>query len=365
MLYHDYFAIRGGGERLILTLAEALDGSTLVLGYRSADSYAFEAFPPKTVSLDLASVLRGFGLRLPALSLLFQRNRRFARRFATRIFSGVAAPLAAPKGEGVNIFYCHTPPRFLYDQREHFLGRHGWPKRVAARALMLWFEPQYLEAISRMDLILTNSENTRTRIRHYLGRDSIVVPPPVDTDHFTWRGQGDYYLSTARLTPLKRVERIVESFKEMPDKRLIIASGGEDLGKLQKMAADAPNITFLGWVTDKELLNLVGNAIATVYLPRDEDFGMSPVESMAAGKPVIGVAEGGLLETIIPDQTGVLLDPAFTTADLVKAIKDMTPEKAASMRMACEERAQLFSRDRFIAGMKAVIEEAMPVHDIA
>lgn len=359
VVFHDYFAIRGGGERLILTLANALENSTLVHGYRFPDSFEAEAFPKRSVSLDLPPVFRRSGVRTPALVAAFVRRRHWASAFQVRIFSGVAAPFAAPKGNGINIFYCHTPPRFLYDQRAHFLARGGRFKRLATKVALIWFEKCYRDAVARMDVIVTNSENTRARIKRYLGRESIVVHPPVDTDRFAWTGRGDYYLSTARLAPLKRVDRIIEAFLAMPDKRLVVASGGEELAPLKHLAAGASNIEFRGWVSDAELLDLIGNAIATIYLPVDEDFGMSPVESMAAGKPVIGVAEGGLLETVVPRETGVLLPSNFTREDLITAVREMTPEKAATMRSACEARAKNFRQEKFIAGMHEIIKRVL------
>lgn len=360
-LFHDYFAIRGGGERLVLVLARELEGCTLVHGYRTPDSYDGEAFPERSVSLDLPLPFRRSGLRAMALAAAFTRRRRWAASVPVRIFSGVASPFATPeKGKGgVNIFYCHTPPRFLFDQRDHFLARQGAVRRLAAGVAMRRFEKGYREAVARMDVVVANSENTRARISRYLGRDSVVVPPPVDTDEFFWGGQGDYFLSTARLTPLKQVDRIVGAFLEMPDRKLVVVSGGEELEALKRRAAGAPNIAFRGWVDDAQLRALVGNAIATIYLPKDEDFGMSPVESMAAGKPVIGVAEGGLLETIVPNETGLLLPPDFSEGDLIDAVRQMTPERALAMRSACEARASLFTREKFMSAMRAVIEDAL------
>ena len=98
--------------------------------------------------------------------------------------------------------------------------------------------------------------------------------------------------------------------------------------------------------------SLIGGAIATIYVAQDEDFGMSPVESMAAGKPVIGVAEGGLLETVLPGETGTLLPSAFSAGDLAAAIAQLSPARAAAMRRAAEVRAAFFSRARFIDGIK-------------
>jgi len=353
-IFHDYFAIRGGGEKLVLTLANSL-GARLVYGYRTNDSYPLVDFPPSRRTLGLPSVLLRPGIRPLSLAARFAAHQSAARSFDVRIFSGVAAPFAAPAKScgGVNIFYCHTPPRFLFDQRSYYLGGAGRLKNQVASA----FERLYRRAVNRMHVVVTNSETTRARIRTYLGLDSIVVHPPIDTDRFTWRGQGDYFLSTARLSSLKRVDRIIDAFLQMPDKRLIVASGGEDLELLKTKAAGASNIKLLGWVDDEQLIELVGHAIATIYVPREEDFGMSPVESLAAGKPVIGVAEGGLLETIT-EKTGILINPGFSTRDLVAAVIDMTPQSAERMRKNCEERAQHFREEKFLTGMRRIVETA-------
>ena len=356
VVFHDYFAIRGGGERLVLDMVGGLRAA-LVFGYRTADTYARDAFPPDVADLGLPAFFRRSGLRPLALASAFSRQRARAARYGTRIYSGVAAPFAAPpeSAGGRNVFYCHTPPRFLFDQRQHFLSRLPAPLRWPARIVLGIFANRYRRAVARMHVIVTNSENTRERIRHYLGRDSTVVYPPIDVGRFAFEGQGDYYLSTARLTALKRVDRIVDAFIAMPDKKLVVASGGEELDALRKRAKGAANITFCGWSEDDELVRLLGNAIATIYVPVEEDFGMSPVESMAAGKPVIGVAEGGLVETIVPDETGILLSPGFRTIDLADAVRALTPARALEMRAACEARARMFSRDKFLARLREVL----------
>lgn len=354
---HDYFAIRGGGERLVLTAATAFD-ARLVTGYRTPDTYSEDAFPGDTVTLDPPSVLRRPALRTMALAMQFHASRHLLRPFPVRMFSGAAAPFAAETTmSGLNIYYCHTPPRFLYDQRQYFSGRIE--QSLLGRMVLDWYQRGYEASVSRMDVIIANSETVRKRIKRYLGRDAEVIYPPCELGAFRWCGQGDYYVSTARLTPLKRVEHVIDAFLNMPDKRLIVASGGEQLDALRRKATGASNIEFRGWIGDSELAELIGNAIATIYVPHDEDFGISPVESMAAGKPVIGVAEGGLVETIVPDETGTLLPPGFSEGDLMEAVRKMTPERAINMRLACEARASLFTRDRFISGMHSVIEDAL------
>lgn len=354
-IYHDYFAIRGGGERLVLTLARELPDAHLVAGYVTGDTYGPEAFPQAFRDLRLGRILHGHLAHLPVLAARFAWERRSAATYPLRIFSGVAAPLAAPRGGGRNILYCHTPPRFLYDQRGHYLGRLRGLSGVSAGLALRAYRHAYENAVGRMHTIIVNSQTTRRRVETYLRRDSVVVHPPVDTGRFRWIDQSDYYLSTARLTPLKRVDDIVKAFLRMPDKKLIVASGGEELARLRAMALGAGNIRFCGWVDDAQLCALVGRAIATIYMARDEDFGMSPVESMAAGKPVIGVAEGGLAETVVAGRTGTLLPSAYAVDDIVAAVRSMSARRARSMRRACEQRARGFTTEVFLERMRSIL----------
>jgi glycosyltransferase involved in cell wall biosynthesis len=209
-----------------------------------------------------------------------------------------------------------------------------------------------------MHVVVANSKNVQSRLKTYLGRDSVVIYPPCRTDGFCWGEPQGYYLSTGRLTPLKRVGAIIDAFLKMPGKRLVVASGGEEEAELRARAAASSNIIFTGWNDEEQLRSLMAGAIATIYVPVNEDFGMSPVESMAAGKPVIGVAEGGLLETVVHEQTGFLVRSGFCADDLAEAVEWMGQARARDMRAACEARAQLFSRENSLRAMRAIVEDA-------
>jgi glycosyltransferase involved in cell wall biosynthesis len=141
----------------------------------------------------------------------------------------------------------------------------------------------------------------------------------------------------------------------MPEHKLVVASGGSQYDALRRIAGSASNIHFTNWVTDEELSRLMGNAVACLYISTDEDFGMSPVEAMAAEKPVVGVAAGGLLETVVPGETGILLSPRPTPSEISAAIKELSPEKAASMRTKCRQRAEAYSESRFLAVMSQLV----------
>ncbi|RYG21462.1 MAG: hypothetical protein EON93_25900, partial [Burkholderiales bacterium] len=124
MVLHNYYSIRGGGERLTLTMAQALR-ATLMFGYRSMESYEAGMFPAEIRDLHLPEILRRPGMRPVALALRFSMERQFVGTYPNRIFSGIAAPFAAPERgkSGRNIYYCHTPPRFLFDQRDRYADR--------------------------------------------------------------------------------------------------------------------------------------------------------------------------------------------------------------------------------------------------
>ena len=357
IILHDVFVVRGGGERLVLTLAAGL-ADALCYGYRAAESFdPAEFFSGRIVDLDARG--SAFGVRTFKLYHAFRHRTSFVANYENAVYSGILSPLAVfNHARGRNVYYCHTPPRFAYDKYRETLATFAAWKRPLMRCYVPLLRWLYAGAMARMDTIVANSEHVRGRVQQYLGRDAIVVNPPCDTAGFVWRGQGDYYLSTARLDALKRVDVIVAAFKQMPDKRLVVASGGVELAKLKALAAGAANIEFTGWTGEEAMRDLVGRAIATVYIPQHEDFGMSPVESMAAGKPVLGVAEGGLVETVQDGRTGVLLAPNPRPEHLVAAVRELTPAKALEMRLACEARASEFAAALFLDKMRAVLSAA-------
>jgi glycosyltransferase involved in cell wall biosynthesis len=141
----------------------------------------------------------------------------------------------------------------------------------------------------------------------------------------------------------------------MPQHRLVVASGGSELERLKALASGAPNICFTGWLPESDLQALLGRARAAIYIPINEDFGMAPVEAMAAGKPVIGVAEGGLLETILPRETGLLIDGPLTVESICDAVEELERMDPVSMRAECERQAARFSEQRFAERMREVL----------
>lgn len=212
----------------------------------------------------------------------------------------------------------------------------------------------YERDINAMDLILTNSLNTQARIKKFVAKDSLVLYPPVDTEKFKYIDTKDYYLSFARLADAKRVDMVVEAFKKMPDKKLIVIYGENDPAreKIFSLAQWYDNIEFITLKNNVGFEEYIGNAIATIYIPIDEDFGMSPIESMSAGKPVLWVNDGGLKETIIHEKTGFLIPREAQIEDIITWIQYLSAERCISMRSDCEARAKEFSLTQFWEKLK-------------
>jgi glycosyltransferase involved in cell wall biosynthesis len=353
LLLYDSLVIRGGAEHVLMTLYREFDADVCV-GFVGREAFGGAVDPDRLIDLRARS-------RFPPLELIyllarFQGIAGLVARYPNRIYSGSYSVLASsPYHGGRSIYYCHTPPRFLYDLESYYLSRLPPIERPLLLGLQAWFKSRYEAAIHRMDVVLANSLNVKHRLKRYLDVESRVVYPPVDLARFQWSGQEDYFISTARLEPLKRVAPIVEAFTQMPDQKLVVASGGSQSKTLRMLAKKASNIHFTGWLADADLSHLIGRCRASIYLAQDEDFGISPVESMAAGKPVIGVAEGGLLETLVPDETGHLLPPSFTVDDIKGAVRSMTATKARSLRGSCETRATAFSRDSFLTEIRSTV----------
>lgn len=355
-ILYDFLRVPGGAEKVALQLAQSLPDCDLCVSSATNGSRWREYVnPDRLKDLDI----RGDWPPWLALKCLrgFRSKTEFLNDYDWALFSGSYAPVAVVNHPaGRNLYYCHTVPRFIYDLKRFYLESLPPWQRPALSALISYVRPLYETAIGRMDRVLANSENIARRLKIYLGIDSTVVYPPCDIERFHWQEDEGYYLSTARLESYKRVELIIDAFLKMPDRKLVVASGGSERAKLIERANGASNIHFTDWCGEAALQRLIARSIATIYLARDEDFGLSPVESMACGKPVIGVREGGLMETVIDRMTGLFV-PADPTVDhLIDAVLRMSPKRARSMRDDCLQRARTFSSRRFIERMHDEID---------
>ena len=369
--YHDYFNIRGGGEAVSLYICKKFHNINLYSFCFNHKLYSICEFPKGSNFLFSSAVgknfIRIFGfLYFLILSLRFRRNCSHIN-----IFSGVISVFAAPKSNKkcVNIFYCHTPPRSLFDRYEESYRTMATPLKFIFYLSSWLFKKFYRKKLLNMDVIICNSENTASRLKKYLSLDCLVVYPPLVINKYPvmdcdCQVGGDYFLSFARLEPLKRVESIIQAFIRLPSEKLVVASSGSLYDILFEKYSKFSNIIFTGWVSDRKMADLVACSRATVYIPVDEDFGMSPIESMAAGKPVLGVNEGGLRETLLHRQTGFLVESDFNVTDLVNGVKYLSKDTCLNMKTACIMHSENFSSYNFDKNFFSILCSFIPEKDV-
>ena len=339
----DSITNMGGAERVILEQAK----------YFNADVYV-ALFSPQTTfkEFNKIKIKKILNTNLPnkirTLFLWYKfASLKIKKKYYFYIFHGAGAINAANKFKP-NIWYCHSPSRYLYDLYKHEMQQHKGLTKILYKLVTRIQRNIDQKNVKFIDKIFVNSKNVEKRVLKYYGRKSKVVYPSVNTKKFKYLGQKDYYLSTARLDKIKRVDLVIQAFKKLPTKKLIIISDGPDKSKLHKLASGASNIKFLGRVSDEKLAKLYGNCIATIYLSYKEDFGIIPLESMAAGKPCIATNDGGFQETITHDKTGFLIDNPEEINNVVNAVNYINSKKAASMKQECIKSVEKFSSKSFI-----------------
>ena len=261
----------------------------------------------------------------------------------------------------LKILYCHTTPRPFTDQLQANLDTMPFWFRPFFGLFARWVVWQYTQDCLKMDLIVSNSRNIQNRLKTWTGLDSTVIYPTVDTNRFQFIKQGDYFISYARLEEIKRIKLIVEAFESMPEHKLVICSAGPLTNWVKERieSKQLTNITFEGMVTDERLVELVGGALAGIYIPINEDAGITQIEIMSAGKPVIGVNEGALPDTVIDNETGLIISANPTLEDLKTAIQTMTPQLATSMQSRCIEHAKTFDQSVFFEKMDIEINKLL------
>jgi glycosyltransferase involved in cell wall biosynthesis len=256
------------------------------------------------------------------------------------------------------IAYIHTPPRVYTDQNESVLSNMSWYKRPLFKIftkLVLW---NFNNAVNSCDHIIANSENISGRLKKYcdITTDSVIFPL-VDTANFKNLPSQDFYLSHARLEPLKRIDLIVKAFQKMPDKKLIITSGGPMKKWVEDYISDndIKNIEFKGRVTDEIRDNLMSTCMAGIYIPVDEDAGITQLEFMACGKPIIGVNDGGLIESIIDGKTGILMSKEPTVEELIDVINSTPKAQLEAMKEDCLTQALKFDKSVYFGKFDEVV----------
>jgi glycosyltransferase involved in cell wall biosynthesis len=235
-----------------------------------------------------------------------------------------------------------------YVEREAIGGIQAALLPVLLTYVRLWD----VTTAARVDAFVANSQEVAGRIQRYYGRTATVIPPPVDLPPYQQQPAEDFYLAGGRLIPYKRLSLAVEAFNKL-GLPLKIFGDGRDRATLAAMAA--PNIEFLGRVSEQQRHELFARCRAFIF-PGAEDFGITPLEAMAAGRPVIAYEAGGALETIIPGQTGRFFTPQQPAALAAAVALSRHDSYDAS---AIRQHAERFGRAVFLQRMHDFIEQQL------
>lgn len=268
---------------------------------------------------------------------------------------------AIPRKGALHICYCHTPMRYVWEMYDEYFGkdRAGLLTRTVMPTIARYLRAWDARTSDRVHYFIANSENVRQRIRRHYHRDAEVIYPPVDVSRFTPSdSKGSYFLIVSALTPYKRIDLAIEAFNRLGE-RLVIVGTGPERRKLQALANS--NIEFTGWVSTEKLVEYYEGCHALIF-PGIEDFGIVPVEAMAAGKPVIAYGEGGVLESVVEKgeiQTGIFFHEQ-TPESLLNAIKKFRTMQFDHRRI--RERALQFDREVYKKKMKDFIDSKVAEH---
>lgn len=355
ILVHDYLNQHGGAERVL----EAMHGL-----YPEAPVYTSiydpEAMPDyyrewdiRTTWIDrvpgshthhqwlLAAYPSAFsGIDVPDCDLVLSSSSAFAKL--------VHAPAGA-----IHVCYTHAPGRFAwaFDQYCEREAMPGWI-RPMLRPYMARFRGLDRKAASRVDYFIANSTVVRDRIRAFWRRDAEVIHPPVDVERFEPAPLdeiGDYFLVISRLVPYKRIDLVIEAFNRL-GLPLWIAGDGRDRSRLKNLAGS--NVRFLGRLSDDELSSVTARCRAAVFMSED-DFGIAQVEVQAAGRPVIALARGGVLDSVRPNETGIWVSDR-TPAALIDAVRRFETVEFDIHRLRAH--AMKFSAKRFQQQLQETID---------
>ena len=352
-LIHDFLLDLRGAERVFAAICDTWpDAEVFTAVY---DEHGTEGrFADRTIHTSFLQRLRPTSRTFrPLLPLYPHAVESFDLRGYDTVISSSSAwahgVLVDPGA--VHVSYCHNPFRYAWTEREATLQARHPLVRPALRVLLSQWRQWDWIAAQRVDRYVANSRTTAERVRRYLGREATVLYPPVEIDRFTPGVVGERYVVLAELMAHKRIDVAVEAFSRVGLPLVVIGDGPEGR-RLRRLAG--PTVTFTGRISDARVAELLTSARALV-VTAVEEFGIAAVEALAAGRPVIALGEGGVLESVQEGVTGAFYEAndAGALAETVLAFDALAVDPAA-----CRAAAERFSVRRFQHRLAAIVDEA-------
>jgi glycosyltransferase involved in cell wall biosynthesis len=335
LLYCGNFHVIGGAERFILDVAKAVNADIICPSFNEETINNYD--PERKIKfVSLNKHLPSEPLR-QIFGIWMYKNLKLDYDFYIAM-DDMSLHFLRP--DVPHLYYMLTPRRAYYDMYRETLKNHGIiMKSIYTIGLNLFAAYDRYIVGKNVKNIVCISHNVRNRIRQAYQRDVPVIYPPIHTEMYHNSPSEGYWLSVGRVDKWKRIELQVESFRKMPNKRLIIV--GKISPNCEKIVQYAPdNIIFLTNVSEQKLIDLYSKCEGFITTAIDEDFGLTPIEAMASGKPIVATKEGGYLETVIDGHTGILVAPNVN--DIVGAIKTISSKDTTKYISPCHIQASNF-----------------------
>jgi glycosyltransferase involved in cell wall biosynthesis len=352
-IVHDYLVQRGGAERVVEVFHEMFPDAPIFTSVFNPDTTwpSFRAMDvrPSFIQRITRSNTISRAL-LPLYPIAFAsfdlRGYDLILSSTTAFAKGVRVPEGVP-----HVSFCHAVTRFLWDAHAYFdRQRASLPVRLGVGALGLALRPWDYSVAQQVTRFVAASANTAQRIRRYYGREAEVCHSPIDIRRFAPSARHqEYFFVASRLNAYKRIDLAVQACTQLA-LPLLVAGEGPDGPRLAALAG--PTVRFLGRVSDEELRRHYARCRAFI-LPGEEDFGLTPLEAMASGRPVIAYARGGALETVVDGVTGTFFHEARVDA-LARVLESF--DARAFDRSTLRIHAAAFDKERFKGRMSAILE---------
>jgi glycosyltransferase involved in cell wall biosynthesis len=362
-IVHDYIKEYGGAERVLEILAEIFPDAPIYTSFYRKNSEGYKHFKDKKIIASWVQNLPGFSGRLYSplrfLTPLIWNSFNLSKYDLVISSSSwyIAKGFKKPGDKFTEICYCHTPPRWLYGYNTSVNFQKYWPVKVYATIVGHFLRLYDYKQAQKVDYFIANSKEVQARIKKFYRRDSTVIYPPVSLPDVRLKTQdirSDYYFIVSRIVGAKGLDLAVEAALKLGFKLKIAGSPAGYSSEHDKLIKQSQGkVEFLGQVSDEELVKLYSQAKGFLALSKDEDFGITPVESMLCGTPVIAFNGGGYKETVVDGKTGILFDD-YSVEGLITAIKKFEGIKLSSKD--CIEQAEKFSKERFIKEIREFVK---------
>lgn len=357
---HEWLTSYGGAERVLESMLELFPGAPVFTLVHVPQALRHSTLSKADIRVSPLSRLPFAGSKyrayLPLMPLAVEqfdlRGHDLVLSFSHSLSHGV---LLQP-GQ-LHICYMYTPARFAWHQYQDYLAVHGLRsgvRGVLAKWILHYFRMWDQLAVGRVDHLLAISESTARAAWRAYRRPAQVIYPPVDLDRFRpLTPRGDYYVTLARLVPNKHVDLIVQACAAL-GRRLLVIGDGPERKRLERLAGN--DVQLLGWLPDDQVGDLLGRARAFVHAA-EEDFGIAPVEAMAAGCPIIAYADGGLQESVTDGLSGLFFEER-SVSGVMGGLQRFESIEAVFRPQAVRQAALPYGKDRFQTEMLAFIQGA-------